>query len=138
MTRAQRRREETRCEPFRGSAREIAEQIRIRLKKGGSVEHATGVQWFFKDEIRSHGWYTAEFRKAVRSWRYAILKEHDFGSCSMSPTNSSPEMSWRKKLPRYFCSRAWMRTSQTPRFVNSKRGSIGSAVGPITMRSYTA
>lgn len=78
MMRAQRNAKKPSCEPFRGSAREIAEQIRIMLKKGGSVEHATGVQWFFKDEIRSHGWYTAELRKAVRSWRSAILKEHDF------------------------------------------------------------
>ena len=78
MTRVRRNAKTPGFEPFRGSAKEIAEQIRILLKKGGSFEHATGVQWFFKDEIRSHGWYTAELRKAVRFWRSAILQDHDF------------------------------------------------------------
>jgi hypothetical protein len=44
----------------------VAAQIRSALKSGGSAEHAAGVQWFFKDEIKSHGWYTAELRRAVR------------------------------------------------------------------------
>jgi 3-methyladenine DNA glycosylase AlkD len=54
----------------------VAAQIRGALKAGGSVEHATGVQWFFKDEIRSHGWYTAELRRAMRQCRREILREH--------------------------------------------------------------
>jgi hypothetical protein len=33
----------------------IAAQIRSALRDGGSAEHAAGVQWFFKDEIKSHG-----------------------------------------------------------------------------------
>lgn len=56
----------------------IAEQIRCALRDGGSVEHATGVQWFFKEEIKSHGWYTAPLRRAVRRCRKEILREHDF------------------------------------------------------------
>ena len=47
----------------------VATQIRRALKDGGSAEHAAGVQWFFKDEIKSHGWYTADLRRAVRSCR---------------------------------------------------------------------
>ncbi len=43
-----------------GTPAEIAVQIRLALKGGGSAEHASGVQWFFKDEIKSHGWYTAD------------------------------------------------------------------------------
>jgi 3-methyladenine DNA glycosylase AlkD len=78
MPRTHRNAKEPGCELLRGSAREIAEQIRIMLKKGGSVEHAAGVQWFFKDEIQSHGWYTSALRKAARSWRREILQEHDF------------------------------------------------------------
>jgi 3-methyladenine DNA glycosylase AlkD len=58
---------------------EIAAQIRQALKDGGSAEHASGVQWFFKDEIKSHGWYTADLRRAMRHRRREILREHDFG-----------------------------------------------------------
>jgi len=36
------------------------------------------VQWFFKDEIKSHGWYTGDLRQAVRQCRRDILREHDF------------------------------------------------------------
>ena len=54
---------------------ELAAQIRKMLKSGGSPEHAAGVQWFFKDEIRSHGWYTADLRRAARSFRREIRKE---------------------------------------------------------------
>ena len=56
----------------------MAEQIRRALKDGGSKEHAAGVQWFFKEEIKSHGWYTAALRRAVRRCRREILREHDF------------------------------------------------------------
>jgi 3-methyladenine DNA glycosylase AlkD len=57
---------------------EIAAQIRKALKGGGSAEHAAGVQWFFKDEIKSHGWYTGDLRRAIRHCRREILREHDF------------------------------------------------------------
>jgi len=57
---------------------EVAEQIRRTLKQGGSAEHASGVQWFFKEEIKSHGWYTANLRRAVRRCRQEILRKHDF------------------------------------------------------------
>ena len=56
----------------------VATQIRRALKDGGSAEHASGVQWFFKEEIKSHGWYTADLRRAVRQCRKEILREHDF------------------------------------------------------------
>jgi 3-methyladenine DNA glycosylase AlkD len=56
----------------------IAVQIRSALRDGGSAEHAAGVQWFFKEEIKSHGWYTADLRRAVRRCRRDILREHDF------------------------------------------------------------
>jgi 3-methyladenine DNA glycosylase AlkD len=56
----------------------VATRIRRALKDGGSAEHAAGVQWFFKEEIKSHGWYTAALRRAVRQRRREILREHDF------------------------------------------------------------
>jgi 3-methyladenine DNA glycosylase AlkD len=60
------------------SPAEIAAQIRGALKNGGSAEHAAGVQWFFREKIKSHGWYTADLRRAVRRCRREILQEHDF------------------------------------------------------------
>jgi 3-methyladenine DNA glycosylase AlkD len=54
----------------------VAGEIRRALKNGGSAEHAAGVQWFFKDEIKSHGWYTAELRRAAVRSRKEIRKEH--------------------------------------------------------------
>jgi len=58
---------------------EVAAQIKRALKDGGSAEHAAGVQWFFKEEVKSHGWYTADLRRAVRRCRREILREHDLG-----------------------------------------------------------
>jgi 3-methyladenine DNA glycosylase AlkD len=55
-----------------------AEDIRRALKDGGSAEHAAGVQWFFKEVIKSHGWYTAALRRAVRRCRRETLRQHDF------------------------------------------------------------
>lgn len=55
----------------------VAAQIRRKLKSGGSADHAAGVQWFFKEEIKSHGWYAAALRRAMRQYRREILREHD-------------------------------------------------------------
>jgi len=53
----------------------IAAHIRRVLKDGGSAPHAQGVQWFFKEEIKSRGWYTAEMRKVAVRFRRAIVRE---------------------------------------------------------------
>jgi 3-methyladenine DNA glycosylase AlkD len=53
----------------------IAAEIRRLLRNGGSAEHAEGVQWFFKEEIKSHGWYTAKLRSVAVSFRRQIRKE---------------------------------------------------------------
>ena len=55
----------------------IAAHIRRVLKDGGSAPHAEGVQWFFKEEIQSRGWYTAEMRKVAVRFRRTILRERD-------------------------------------------------------------
>ena len=54
----------------------VAAQLRRGLKNGGSAEHGAGVQWFFKDEIKSHGWYTADLRRAAVRFRREVRKEH--------------------------------------------------------------
>jgi 3-methyladenine DNA glycosylase AlkD len=53
-----------------------AQQIRRALISGGSTEHAAGVQWFFKGEIQSHGWYTADLRRAAVHFRRELRKQH--------------------------------------------------------------
>ena len=57
------------------SPRYIADHIRRVLKDGGSAPHAKGVQWFFKEEIQSRGWYTAELRKVAVRFRRTIKTE---------------------------------------------------------------
>ncbi len=58
------------------TAAEMAAQIRLALREGGSAEHASGVQWFFKDEIKSHGWYTADLRRAAVRFRREVRKDY--------------------------------------------------------------
>ncbi len=53
----------------------VAAEIRSILKLEGSAEHAKGVQWFFKEEIRSHGWYTADLRRLASSFCRTLSKE---------------------------------------------------------------
>src|SRR5208282_1477538 len=57
------------------TASQVANEVRRVLKAGGSTEHAAGVQWFFKEEIKSHGWYTAALRKAAVQVRRSIARE---------------------------------------------------------------
>ncbi len=54
----------------------IAAHIRRVLKDGGSAPHAEGVQRFFKEQVASRGWYTAELRRVAARFRRAMLKEH--------------------------------------------------------------
>jgi 3-methyladenine DNA glycosylase AlkD len=53
----------------------VAAQLRRVLKNGGSAQHAAGVHCFFKDEIKSHGWYTADLRRAAVRFRREVRKE---------------------------------------------------------------
>jgi DNA alkylation repair enzyme len=55
----------------------VAGQIRRALENGGSSDHAVGVQWFFKEKIKSHGWYTADLRISMLRCRKEILRKHD-------------------------------------------------------------
>jgi 3-methyladenine DNA glycosylase AlkD len=54
----------------------IADHIRTVLKNGGSAPHSQEVQHFFKHEVTSRGWRTAELRKLAKRFRRAILAEH--------------------------------------------------------------
>ena len=54
----------------------IAAHIRTVLRTGGSAPHSAEVQHFFKHEVKSRGWYTAELRKVAKRFRRTILAEH--------------------------------------------------------------
>ncbi len=62
----------------RPSPATIAAEIRHLLRDGGSAQHAEGVRWFFKEEVKSHGWYTAKLRTVAVRFRKRIREE--FGS----------------------------------------------------------
>jgi 3-methyladenine DNA glycosylase AlkD len=54
----------------------VASHIRRVLVNGGSAPHAAEVQHFFKHEVKSRGWRTAELRKVAKRFRRTILAEH--------------------------------------------------------------
>ena len=54
----------------------IAKHIRIVIKNGGSAPHTDEVQRFFKHEVQSRGWYTAELRKLAVRFRRTIIAEN--------------------------------------------------------------
>ena len=53
----------------------IAAHIRRVLLNGASAPHTAEVEWFFKQEIKSRGWYTGELRKVAVRFRRSILND---------------------------------------------------------------
>lgn len=51
----------------------IAAHIRRVLIDGASAPHTAEVEWFFKQEIKSRGWYTKELRKVAVRFRRSIM-----------------------------------------------------------------
>jgi 3-methyladenine DNA glycosylase AlkD len=57
------------------TTKDLAAHIRRVLKNGGSTQHSEDVQWFFKEEVKSRGWYTDELRKVAVSFRRSMAQE---------------------------------------------------------------
>jgi len=57
------------------SAASIVREIVMHLRENGSPGHAAGVQWFFKEEVQSHGWYTGDLRRYARALHKELV--HD-------------------------------------------------------------
>jgi 3-methyladenine DNA glycosylase AlkD len=53
----------------------IADHIRRVLKDGGSAPHSKDVQNFFKEVVKSRGWYTGDLRKFAVRFRRGIARE---------------------------------------------------------------
>jgi len=54
----------------------MADHVRRVLLDGASAPHAEEVQRFFKEEVASRGWYTAELRKVGYRFHRVLLNEH--------------------------------------------------------------
>jgi 3-methyladenine DNA glycosylase AlkD len=54
----------------------IAAHLRRVLLNGASAPHTDEVQHFFKNEIKSRGWYTGELRKVAVRFRRTIVAEN--------------------------------------------------------------
>jgi len=61
----------------RTTAASFANEVRHALTAGGSPERSSSVQRFFKEEVQSHGWRTADLRRAAVRWRREILQKSD-------------------------------------------------------------
>ena len=57
----------------RASTRRWTQAVRRRLANEGSATRAAGIQWFFKEEVRSHGWRTADLRRFAHTSRKQVL-----------------------------------------------------------------
>lgn len=53
----------------------IANHLRTVLKNGAPAPHTAEVEWFFKNEIKSRGWYTNELRKLARRFSRTIAND---------------------------------------------------------------
>jgi 3-methyladenine DNA glycosylase AlkD len=53
----------------------IAAHIRRVLKDGGSAPHSEDVQRFFKEQVASRGWRTADLRRLAARFRRVLLAE---------------------------------------------------------------
>jgi len=62
--------------PRKPTPASVAAEIRRRLKSDGSGERARGIEWFFKEEIKSQGWRTADLRRLARRSSRALGDEH--------------------------------------------------------------
>jgi 3-methyladenine DNA glycosylase AlkD len=53
----------------------LVRDIVRHLKAHGSPEHAAGVQWFFKEQVQSHGWYTADLRRYAKALHKQMVSD---------------------------------------------------------------
>jgi 3-methyladenine DNA glycosylase AlkD len=63
--------------PRKSTFDSVARKIRAELKTGGSLERSKSVQRFFKEEVQSYGWRTADLRRTAIRWRREIVKQFD-------------------------------------------------------------
>src|ERR1700739_3830400 len=115
----------------------IAAHIRRVLKDGGSAPHTEGVQHFFKEEIKSRGWYTGELRKVSVRFRRTILKQRGLEfSVKVANELFSGEVLDEKNLA-VFLLENQLPNLREREFRFLRNGSAGSPPGPTTMRWFT-
>jgi 3-methyladenine DNA glycosylase AlkD len=55
----------------------VADEIRRTLQAGRCAQRSASVRRFFKEEVQSHGWRTADLRREALRWRRQILQQFD-------------------------------------------------------------
>src|SRR5215468_5702586 len=114
----------------------VGAEIRKLLKDGGSIGHATGVQWFFKDEIKSHGWYTAPLRRAAIRTRRELQKQFGLGFVVRVADQLFTGRILEQKVFAVFLLEKLTGQLGEQNFRCSSPGWIESAAGPITTAWY--
>jgi len=114
----------------------IADHIRRVLRDGGSAPHSQEVQVFFKEVVKSRGWYTAELRKVAVRMRRSVVREMGMEFL----VQLRPAFLRRVLEEKVFA--VFLLENETDLlgekdFRLSRPGSTASAVGPITMRWCT-
>jgi len=109
-----------------------AAEIRRVLKDGGSTDHAEGVQWFFKEEIKSHGWYTAALRKAAVQFRRSIARERGMNFVVQVADKLFSGRNLEEKVFSVFLLEKQTKNFGDHEFRLFLPGSIAYRVGPIT------
>ncbi|HEY1657180.1 MAG TPA: DNA alkylation repair protein [Candidatus Sulfotelmatobacter sp.] len=118
------------------TAKVVAAKFRRALKNGGSAEYASGVQWFFKDAITLHGWYTADLRRATVRFRRELRKERGLDFVVEIADQLFSGQVLEEKVAAVSCWKGLMESLATGSSPSSNRGSIASAVGRIMMDWY--
>ena len=70
------------------------------LIDGGSAPHTADVQRFFKHEVKSRGWYTAELRKVAKRFRRTILAEYGLPYLLQVADQLFAAKCWKKRTSR--------------------------------------
>ena len=111
----------------------IADHIRRVLLDGASAPHSEDVQRFFKEEVASRGWYTAELRKVAYRFHRVLLKEHGVEYLVAVADNLFRGRVLEEKTMAVMLLESWERNNSGC----STSGSTASRTGRTMMRSCT-
>ncbi len=107
--------------------RYIADHIRRVLKDGGSAPHSEDVQHFFKEQMKSRGWYTAELRKFAVRFRRSIARERGMDFVVQVADNLFSGRILEEKVMAVF-----LLEKQTPRFSDDEFKLFASWLDRVT------
>src|ERR1700733_3129967 len=113
-----------------------ATEVRRVLQDGGSAKHAAGVQWFFKEEIKSHGWYTADLRRAAVRFQRDLRKDRGLDFLIEVADHLFSGRVLEEKVAAGSCWKGLTANSATASSSGSNPGLTASAVGRTMTRWF--